>query len=306
MNTYWNKIAFIKLLWIVIFFIIPLSSCVYEQDFTYLNDQLVALNKQVSKLQESNDTKLSRSDFENNLDPRLKSLHSAQAEIGVEIEQLKRTIEELSGRVEDNEYIIKRTVERDLSDQDTKQEEMVKLSQLIPRIKELEMLVKHQQEYLGLEPLSVQEVQEQEKAVEEKEPDQREAGIEEEPKSDELELYENSLASFREEKFEQAMDGFKDFLKTYPKSDRADNAQFWIGECYMVLKQYEQAILAYQEVIKKYPKGNKVANAMLRQAVAFLEIKDKTSSKLLLKKIIKRYPNSIEARIAKAKLKTIK
>ena len=91
----------------------------------------------------------------------------------------------------------------------------------------------------------------------------------------------------------------------YPKSDLADNAQFWIGECHMSLEQYEQAILAYQEVIKKHPKGNKVPNAMLRQAVAFAEIKDKTSAKLLLKKVIKEYPNSSEAQIARAKLKTL-
>ena len=74
----------------------------------------------------------------------------------------------------------------------------------------------------------------------------------------------------------------------------------------MTLKQFEKAILSYQEVIKKYPKGNKVANAMIRQALAFYEIKDKTSARLLLKKVIKQYPKSNEAKIAKAKLKTMK
>ena len=104
-------------------------------------------------------------------------------------------------------------------------------------------------------------------------------------------------------------------MKSYPNSDRGDNAQFWIGECYMALKQYEQAILAYDKVVKNYPKGNKVANAMLREAMAFLELKDqksglpkpdKTSATLLLKMIIKNYPNSSEADIAKKKLDTIK
>jgi len=45
---------------------------------------------------------------------------------------------------------------------------------------------------------------------------------------------------------------------------------------------------------------------MLRQALAFYQINDSTSCRLLLKKIIKKYPHSSEARIAKAKLKTIK
>jgi len=113
-----------------------------------------------------------------------------------------------------------------------------------------------------------------------------------------LELYEN-------EKYEEAIAGFKNFVKKYPKSDLADDAQFWIGESYMALKQYEQAILAFQIVKKKYPKGNKVPNAILRQALAFYEIKDKTSARLLLKRLIKKYPKSSEAKIAKAKLRTM-
>ncbi|MBW2110832.1 MAG: hypothetical protein JRH00_05255 [Deltaproteobacteria bacterium] len=35
-------------------------------------------------------------------------------------------------------------------------------------------------------------------------------------------------------------------------------------------------------------------------------MKDKTSARLLLKKLVKKYPKSNEAKIAKAKLKTIK
>ncbi|MBW2707883.1 MAG: tetratricopeptide repeat protein, partial [Deltaproteobacteria bacterium] len=85
-----------------------------------------------------------------------------------------------------------------------------------------------------------------------------------------------------------------------------DNAAFWIGESYMVMKQYEQAILAFKKVMKKYPRGNKVPNALLKQALAFYKLNDKTSAKLLLKKLIKKYPKSNEATIARNKLKTMK
>ncbi len=127
-----------------------------------------------------------------------------------------------------------------------------------------------------------------------------------EPKSKETELYDKSIALYRDGKYEEAVEGFRTFLKTFPKSDRADNAHFLIGESYMALKQYEQAILAYQEVIKNYPKGNKVPSALLRQAVAFLEIKDQTSAKLLLNRVVKNHPNSSEAKIAQKKLETLK
>jgi tol-pal system protein YbgF len=123
--------------------------------------------------------------------------------------------------------------------------------------------------------------------------------------SPEENLYESALAKFRAGKSEEALASFKHFLGNYPKSKLADNAQFWVGECYFSLKQYEQAILAYQEVIKNYPGGNKIPNAMLRQGLAFTEIKDTTSAKLLFRKIVKSYPNSSEAKIAEAKLKAM-
>jgi len=294
-----TKIRVFRLGSVIIFFIFFLTSCAYDSDLLYLNDQLLVLNKRVTKLQESIDSKIDATNF--------KSINSNQADMRVELDQLKDAIQRLSGRVEDNEHLIKRTVERDLKDQDAIRAELAGLVQLSPRVKELEMLVGRQNEYLDLEPPDIQEDQKGDiKAAgqEGAEPDQGITG--EDPKSNELELYDRSLALFREERFEQAIDGFKSFLNQYPKSDRADNGQFWIGECLMALKQYEQAILAYQDVIKKYPKGNKVPNAMLRQAVAFLKIDDKTSSRLLLKKIIKQYPKSNEAKLAQTKLKTIK
>lgn len=300
MNNIWNKNKFFKFRWLIIFSsAVFLSSCVYDKELAYLNDQNRGLNKRVTKLEGTIDKKLGA-----DLDSRLKSIHSSQAEFGEEIGQLKSEMSKISGRVEENELIIKRTVERDLSEQDNLKAELARLTE---KVNDLETKVKRQHEYLGLEPLEIKEDQERDaKEVEPKEPGGEPKVVEKVPKSNELELYETSMSFFREGKFEQAMDGFKDFLKEYPKSDRADNAQFWIGECYMALRQYEQAILAYQEVIKKFPKGNKVPNAMLRQAVAFLEIKDTTSARLLLKKIIKQFPKSSEAKIAETKLKTIK
>lgn len=286
---------------IIILLLFPsFASCVYDKEFAYLNDQIVSLNRRVSKLQESLNTKLGRSA----LDSRLNAIHSSQAQMRVEIDQLKGKVGDLSGRIEDNEHIIKRAVERDLSEQDALQASLVKLSQ---QMTELEAMVKRQYKYLGLDPLRVKEGEQKEKDLHAEEgtgPAQAVSRADEESK--ELELYDYSLALFKEGKYEEAMAGFQDFLKRYPKSDRADNAQFWIGECYMALKAYEQAILAYQKVIKGYPKGNKVPNALLRQAIAFLAINDKISTKLLLKKIIKKYPHSSEAKIAQIKLKALK
>lgn len=272
------------------------SSCVAtNKDVLYLNDQVVSLNSRLNKLDQSIDAKLS-SEF----DSAFESIRTRQAEAGSEIDKIKGQIQDLSGRVEDNREIVKRTYEKDTTDQDEMKRGLVDLAK---RVGELEIKVKRLSEYLRIESPGDLKVKSQKKVpVKAGELTQRPPAFKEKEVSSEDQLYNETLGTFQEGNYWDAVDGFKSFIKKYPKSDLADNAQFWIGESYMSLKKYKQAILAYQEVIKKYPKGNKVPNAMLRQALAFYEIKDKISARLLFKKIIKKYPNSSEAKIAKTKL----
>jgi tol-pal system protein YbgF len=275
------------------FVLLFISSCGYDDELAYLNDQVVALNKRVKSLEDTMDT-------------RLGPMRSSQAGFQSDIDRIQGQIGSLSGRIEQNEHLLKRAVERDLGDEDSMKSAVDQLSE---KVTKLDAMVEQQRRYLGLEVPAAKETEAQRPAPAVREEPRVKPGpapVQPPAASRDVDLYDRSLALYRDEKYEQAIDGFKEFLKTYPKSDRADNAQFWIGESHMALKQYEQAILAYQEVIKKYPKGNKAANATLRQAMAFLEINDKTSAKLLFGKVVKNYPNSNEAKLAQKKLETLK
>jgi tol-pal system protein YbgF len=262
-----------------------LSACLYDNDIAYLNDQVVALNRRVKSLEDALDTKV----------------RSGQVNLRTDIDEVQEQVKKLNGRIEENERMLKRAVERDLGDQDTMRADVGSMS---GRVATLESMVEQHHRYLNLPPVQPKPGQAAEPAPAVKPEPIPSAVVE--PKTRETELYDKSIALYRDGKYEEAIDGFKTFLKTFPKSDRADNAHFWIGESYMAVKQYEQAILAYQEVIKNYPKGNKVPSALLRQAFAFLEIKDQTSAKLLLNRVVKNYPNSSEAKIAQNKLATMK
>lgn len=278
--------------------LLTLPSCVYDREMTILNDEINALNRRVTQIQETMNTTLTT-----DLEARLDQIRTNQKTVRLEIDELRSEVKDLSGRTEDNEHIIKRTVERDLGEQDVQKATLDNLSR---RIAVLEAEVKRHQEYLGLEAMVPTTVPEAEALPDKEQPASLPAEATVDPKAQEIGLYDKSLAAYKEGRYETAMDGFKDFLNRYPKSDRADNAQFWIGESHMALKQYEQAILAFQKVIKNFPKGNKVPNALLRQSLAFWEIKDKTSARLLLKKIIQKYPKSNEANIAAKRLQTMK
>ena len=262
-----------------------LSSCLYDNDIAYLNDQVIALNRRVKSLEDGMDTKV----------------RSGQVNLRTDIDEVQEQVRRLNGRIEENERLLKRAVERDLGDQDTMRSSVGTMSE---RLATLESTVEQQQRYLNLPPVQLKPGPGAETPPAVKPETPPTAAVE--PKTKESELYDKSIALYRDGKYEEAIVGFRTFLKTFPKSDRADNANFWIGESYMALKQYEQAILAYQEVIKNYPKGNKVPSALLRQGFAFLEIKDQTSAKLLLNRVVKNHPNSSEAKIAQKKLETLK
>ena len=277
------------------------SSCVTDRDFIYLNDQLVALNKRVEGLSQE-----------------VVSVREQQAKGDVELQKIREDMQVISGRMDENNRLVSRAVEKDTKKQNGMS---VGIQGLEERISKLDTDVRRIHTYLNLEQTVAAPAQETERkpstgseaepkvpAVKQAAPVIKEAAQAVESPEDlsEQGMYDMNLALYRQEKYEEAISGFKKFVEKYSKSELADNAQFWVGESHMALKQYEQAILAFQGVIKKYPKGNKVPNALLRQALAFYEIKDTTSSKLLLKKLIKEYPKSNEATIAQEKLKTIK
>ena len=72
-----------------------ITSCVTTQEEgRYLNDQIVAINTRVNKLEESTARKLS-----SDLDAKLGPIRERQAEAGSEINSLKAEIQDISGRI---------------------------------------------------------------------------------------------------------------------------------------------------------------------------------------------------------------
>lgn len=118
------------------------------------------------------------------------------------------------------------------------------------------------------------------------------------------EFYKEAFESFRKGGHEEALRKFTEFVKQYPDSPLVANAQYWMGESAMSLKDYENAIVHFQEVVDKYPKSDKAAKALLRQADAFAATGDKKTSMILLKRIIEVYPKSEEARLAERSLRS--
>ena len=271
----------------VVFFLssfLLFSACATEDKFLHLSKRIDAIEAKTDKDLVSNSERMAANN--------------------AEMDRLKEEMRFLNGRLDENGHLLKRSIARGTTEGNS-------VSELKEQMTRLELRVDRISSYLGLEPMIPPNGKDTATTPVAVPQDQKPAKPTAQPTPEvkipsDQKLYDDNMDIYRKEKYEEAIVGFKNFLKKYPKSKLADNAAFWIGESYMALKQYEQAILAFQKVIKKYPRGNKVPNALLRQALAFYELNDKTSAKLLLRKLIKQYPKSNEAKIARNKLKTMK
>ena len=115
-------------------------------------------------------------------------------------------------------------------------------------------------------------------------------------------LYRKSYEALRAGNQEEAMQGFKEFLRVYPASDLADNSQYWLGECYYDRKDFGQAVREFRRVIERYPNGNKVPDALLKVGFSYLSLGSTEAGKQTLTQLQRSYPRHEAAVLAGARL----
>ncbi len=114
--------------------------------------------------------------------------------------------------------------------------------------------------------------------------------------------YQRGLQLYREGQTEQAIQILRGFVNKNPKSDLADNAQFWLGEAYYSRGDYNRAIIELNEVLLKHPQGDQIPGALLSLATAFANSGDRIDARLILQKLISDHPDSEEAAIGREQL----
>ena len=115
-------------------------------------------------------------------------------------------------------------------------------------------------------------------------------------------LYDAAYQDLVKGQFELSREGFAEFLRRYPQSTLADNAQYWIGESFYAQEDYARSAAEFATVPSTYPSGDKAAAATLKQAYALLAIGQRSEGKKILESVIAKYPNTPEARLAKSRL----
>jgi tol-pal system protein YbgF len=102
--------------------------------------------------------------------------------------------------------------------------------------------------------------------------------------------------------YDLAVIGFEAYLKSFPKSDQADDAQMHIGNAYLNDGKNDKAVDAYDKTIRNYPTGNVVPDAYYKKGVALSNLKNAAGAREAWDFVIKNYPDSNAAQQAKQRL----
>jgi tol-pal system protein YbgF len=116
-------------------------------------------------------------------------------------------------------------------------------------------------------------------------------------------LYDASYLDLSRRNYDLALSGFQEYLRLFPQSELADNAQYWIGEIYYARNDYERALKEFLRVEANYPAGRKVPAALLKAGYCLQELRRQADAKQIYEKIRQKYPQTQEAGLAGDKLK---
>lgn len=118
--------------------------------------------------------------------------------------------------------------------------------------------------------------------------------------------YEAALNHFREANYAAAIAGFKGFLKAYPDSALAPNAQYWIGYSHYALKDYKTALAHQQKLVAAYPGSAKVPDALLNIATNQIALDNLDGAKKTLEELVAKHPGTNAATLASRRLAALK
>jgi tol-pal system protein YbgF len=115
-------------------------------------------------------------------------------------------------------------------------------------------------------------------------------------------MYDNAYSDYMAGQYDIAIQGFNAFLTSFPKSDKADDAQLNIGNALYAAGKYSEALDAFQKVISNYAQADTVAIALYKMGVTYEALKQVDLARKSFETVTQKYPAAYEAILAKQRL----
>ncbi len=114
--------------------------------------------------------------------------------------------------------------------------------------------------------------------------------------------YQAAFELLKDQRYDDAGLAFQEFIDTFPESELADNAQYWLAESHYVTQKFERALREFGVVIEKFQRSRKVPDALLKMGYCNYELKRWDQARASLQRVQSEYPETTAARLAGQRL----
>src|SRR5471032_1262472 len=114
--------------------------------------------------------------------------------------------------------------------------------------------------------------------------------------------YDAAFDLIKAKDFDKASQAFAAFLRKYPNSQYAGNAQYWLGEVNLAKGDLQGAGQAFDKVSQLYPKHAKVPDSLYKLADVERRLGHTDKVKGILQQVVSQYPGTSAAQLAQRDL----
>lgn len=115
-------------------------------------------------------------------------------------------------------------------------------------------------------------------------------------------MFDNAYSDYTAGHYDIAILGFTTFINSFPRHDKADDAQLNIGQSMYGAGQYREAADAFQKVITNYPQSDSVPVAYYKLGMTLEALKQTDAARQAFETVVQKYPTAYEAILAKQRL----
>lgn len=117
--------------------------------------------------------------------------------------------------------------------------------------------------------------------------------------------YKIALDLYNQNKNEQSILKFEDFLEQFPNEALSPNAYYWIGENYYSGKKWSTALEYFDRVIKDYPEHHKAVDASLKAGMCHYNMGQKAEANNVFQQLKANHPKYVRIDLVNKYLRLI-
>ena len=115
-------------------------------------------------------------------------------------------------------------------------------------------------------------------------------------------LYDTAYTDYTTGQWALSIQGFEQFISTFPRSELADDALFFIGQNYYTDGRFPEAADAYEQVVLRYPDGSVVAEALYKRGLTLERLDELDLARETFQTVVREHPDDNMANLAQQAL----